>query len=59
MSTPSGALVEWTLGLQRSDLPSDILEAAHLRLLDTHRYYAGGDGHADRPGGARRRIGDG
>ena len=35
MSTPSGALVEWTLGLQRSDLPSDIVEAAHLRLLDT------------------------
>ena len=32
---PSGALVEWTLGLQRSDLPSDIVEAAHLRLLDT------------------------
>ncbi len=35
MSTPSGALAEWTLGLQRSELPSDIVETAQLRLLDT------------------------
>ena len=34
-TTRCGALGIGTLGLQRSDLPSDIVEAAHLRLLDT------------------------
>jgi 2-methylcitrate dehydratase PrpD len=35
ITTASGALAEWTLGLQQSDLPSDIVEAVQLRLLDT------------------------
>jgi 2-methylcitrate dehydratase PrpD len=31
----SGALAEWTLRLQCGDLPSDIVEAVQVRLLDT------------------------